>query len=277
MNILRKVRQVLSGLAVLTAALFTSACFESETTVNVKKDGSGTIAVKTVLGAQMAGMMAMAEQQEGGKNPLTDEEELKGKAAKMGEGVEYVGVEKLKLDDGRMGAVATYKFADVTTLKLSPGEGMPSDDGEDEGEDKQPITFGFTKGDTAKLTINMPQDNAKAGEDAAGAGGEDEPNIVEGDAADDDAMAMMAPMMQGMRIAMIVKVEGEITETNAVNKDGSTVTLMDIDMGKLFANKEVMKKMKNPDQMKDFAKFAAIAKEAGVTFEPNEKTEISFK
>ena len=107
-------------------------------------------------------------------------------------------------------------------------------------------------------------------------GDEAEPKVAEG-ADDEAAMAMMAPMMQGMRVAMKVKVEGEITKTDATHKAGNTVTLMDVDMGKMFSNKEVLKKMKSPDDMKDFAKFAQIAKEAGATLEVKPEVSVEFK
>lgn len=285
MNISNQIHRAVAAAVALGAALVLSACFESDQVVTVKKDGSGTIEAKTILGAQLAGMMKMAQQQggeEAAKDPLTDPAELKKQAAKMGEGVEFVKVEPLKFDDGRMGAVATFKFADIRKVKMVPGEGPKT--GEEEGaaegagKEESPIRFGFTPGDNPKLTIIMPpqkKEEPKAEEKKEG-GDEAEPKVAEG-ADDEAAMAMMAPMMQGMRIAMKVKVEGEITKTDATHKDGSTVTIMDVDMGKLFSNKEMLKKMKSPDDMKDFAKFAQIAKEAGATFETKPQVSVEFK
>jgi hypothetical protein len=257
----------------LGAAALLSSCFESDSTITVKKDGSGTIETKMVMSAQMAGMMKMAQGQEGVevKNPLTDPEQLKKNAAKNGEGVEFVAVKELKFDDGREGSVATYKFADVRKLKMSPGEGPPNP-GEEEAEEDNasPIRFDFQPGDSPKLTIIMPPPAAKEA-----AGDEAEPKAAN----EEDAMAMqmMGTMMQGMRLAMRVKVDGEITKTNAAHQDGSTVTLMDLDMGKIFSDPAVMKKLSSPDDMKDFAKFSKIAKDAGATVEPSPKVEIEFK
>jgi len=59
-------------------------------------------------------------------------------------------------------------------------------------------------------------------------------------------MQMMAPMLKGMRLAMIVQVEGNITETNAKYKspkNPNVVILMDVPMDKLLTNPEAMKLM----------------------------------
>lgn len=283
MKISNHIHRAVAATAALGAALALSACFESEQVITVKKDGSGTIEAKTILGAQMAGMIKMAQQQggeEAAKDPLTDPAELKKQAAKMGEGVEFVKVEPLKFDDGRMGAVATFKFADIRRVKMVPGEGpnVGSEEAEGAGKEESPIRFGFTPGDNPKLTITMPPQKKEEAKAEAKKEGDDEaePKVDEA-AGDEAAMAMMAPMMQGMRVTMKVKVEGEITKTDATHKDGSTVTLMDLDMGKLFANKDVLKKMESPDDMKDFAKFAQIAKEAGATLEAKPEVSVEFK
>ena len=280
MNITQSLHKAVATVTALGAAFALSACFESEQVITVKKDGSGTVVTKMIMGAQAVAMMKAAQAQGGGaegekaKDPMLDPEQYKTKAAAMGDGVEFVDVKPLKLDDGREGAIATYKFADVRKLKAEPGDSPGGDEAAAGDAKKSQIAFGFTPGDNPKLTIVMPQppkEEEKKKDDPA------EPKVAEDDAQADAAMAMMAPMMQGMRVATKVKVEGEITKTNAAHKEGSTVTLMDIDMGKLLSNKEIMKKMKSPDDMKDFAKFAKIAKEAGATIEPSPEVTVEFK
>jgi len=274
-NILR------GGLAAALAA-FLPSCFEMKQDVTIKKDGSGTLEMTTILGAQAVAMMKMAAQGgegvqvEQGGNPLDelkDAEKMKANAAKMGEGIEYVESRDIKFDDGREGVAAVFKFTDINKVKVnmnsSPGE-------EEEGRETAPalLSFALEKGDSNKLTIIMPQ--PAAGEKAAA---DDEPVVVEegGEEFDAAAMAMMAPMMQGMRVGMAVTVDGEITKTNAAHRDGNKIVLMDIDMGKLFANPEMMKKLSNPDDLSDFNKFSAVAKQAGATIEPSEKIEVEFK
>lgn len=285
MKIAVSLRRAGAALAALVATLLLPSCFEANSAVKVNKDGSGTVENKMVMSAQMAGMMAAAAAQEGGeaKNPLLDEEKLKEEAKKMGDGVEFVSAKELKFDDGRMGVVATYKFADITKLALSPGSGGPGDEGEAEAEPadaKDKIKFAFAKGDKPVLTVKMPKpDAAKAEEgEKEGDAGEGEPAPA-GEEGEEDAAAtaMMTQMFQGMKIGMTVEVEGKITETTATNRKENTVTLMEIDFGKMMANADFAKKMKSPDQMEDFTKFAEMAKEFGATIEPKEEISITFE
>lgn len=289
MKITCSLRRAGAAMLAMAAALLLPSCFESHSTVKVKKDGSGTMEIKMIMGAQMTEMMKMAAQQGGEvKNPLTDEKELKAQTKKMGEGVEFVGVEELKFDDGRTGALATYKFADIRKVKMEPGSGPPGGgEGEDEGKsNSQPVAFDFTPGDQAKLTIKMPpMDKGKDKEAAAPAkeeakeedpaAAEGEPEVVEGK--DDPSMQMMTKMFEGMKVSMDIEVEGEVSASNATHRAGSKVTLMEIDMGKMMANPDVAKKLKSPEDLQDFAKFARIAKDAGVTIEPQPEITVEFK
>jgi hypothetical protein len=177
-----------------------------------------------------------------------------------------------------MGVLATYKFADVSKITVSPGSGGPGDEGGEEEVNKdEQIQFAFAKGDKPVLTVKMPKKEEmkkdEAGEPAA-AGEEGEPADAGEGAAE---MAMMAQMFQGMKIGMTVEVDGKVTETTATNRKDSTVTLMEIDFGKMMANPDFAKKMKSPDQMEDFAKFAEMAKDFGATIEPKDEISITFE
>jgi hypothetical protein len=281
MKIATSLRRAGAALAALVATLLLPSCFEAHNAVKVNKDGSGTVENKIIMSAQMAGMMNAAAAQEGGdapKNPLLDEEKLKAEAKKMGEGVEFVSAKELKFDDGRMGVLATYKFADVSKITVSPGSGGPGDEGGEEEVNKdEQIQFAFAKGDKPVLTVKMPKKEEmkkdEAGEPAA-AEEEGEPADAGEGAAE---MAMMAQMFQGMKIGMTVEVDGKVTETTATNRKDSTVTLMEIDFGKMMANPDFAKKMKSPDQMEDFAKFAEMAKDFGATIEPKDEISITFE
>lgn len=282
-------RRAGATLLALATAMLLPSCFESQSTVLVKKDGSGTIVIKMILGSQVAEMMKMAEQQGGEvKNPLLDQKQMKAQSKKIGEGVEFVGVEELKFDDGRMGAIATYKFADIRKVKMEPGEGPPS--GQDAPEAgskaaKQPIQFDFTPGDAPKLTVKMPPMDKEAAKpepaaekNAAGdapMNDDGEPQAVEGK--DDPMVQAMTKMFDGMKISMDVIVDGEVTSSTATHREGSKVTLMSIDVGKMMANPEIARKMKSPDDMQDFGKFAAMAKNAGLTIEPKQEISVEFK
>ena len=281
MKIAACLRRAGAAFAALAATLVLPSCFEAHNAVKVNKDGSGTVENKIIMSAQMAGMMNAAAAQEGGdapKNPLLDEEKLKAEAKKMGEGVEFVSAKELKFDDGRMGVLATYKFADVTKITVSPGSGGPGDEGDEAEVNKdEQIQFAFAKGDKPVLTVKMPKKDAPAkdGEGEPAAAGE--PADAGENPEDAQAMAMMTQMFQGMKIGMTVEVDGKVTESSATNRKDSTVTLMEVDFGKMMANPDFAKKMKSPDQMEDFAKFAEMAKDFGATIEPKDEISITFE
>lgn len=283
MKIAASLRRAGTALAALVATLLLPSCFEANSAIKVNKDGSGTVENKMIMSAQMAGMMAAAAAQEGGdaKNPLLDEDKLKEEAKKMGEGVEFVSAKELKFEDGRMGVLATYKFADINKISVSPASGGPGDEGEAEPADaKDKIKFSLAKGDKPVLTVKMPEkDAAKAEKKEEGAAGEPAPAGEEAEGGEEDAaaMAMMTQMFQGMKIGMTVEVEGKIAETTATHRKDNTVTLMELDFGKMMGNPDFAKKMKSPDQMEDFAKFAEMAKEFGATIEPKEEVTITFE
>ena len=87
-----------------------SSCFENETTVTLKKDGSGTITVSTLFTKEAMDMMQMMALQGGGqggagKDPLAqlaDEDKAKADAKNYGEGVEFVSLKKVE-KGGRQG------------------------------------------------------------------------------------------------------------------------------------------------------------------------------
>ena len=66
------------------------------------------------------------------------------------------------------------------------------------------------------------------------------------------ALQMMRQMFKGMHVAVEVEVEGEIIETNAGFREGSRVTLMDIQFDQILADPERFKRLasaRNPGQL----------------------------
>jgi len=255
-------------LGVVAATSFAlTACFEHHVTVNVNPDGSGTIEEQIVLGAQIAAMMAA----EGGPLPMMDEANYKTKAGQMGEGVEFVSVEEINLEDGSKGAKATFTFTDVSKLKLEAMSQPALEDIEEVDEDAEFFAFEFEGGSPATLTINMPAPDAEALEELQGNG-----NGI--GAAEKAQMQQMAAMMQGMRMLVQVKVNGEISETNATHVEDSTITIYDVDMGKLFSSPEVLAAISDPDELDNFTKLKALmSKVEGLKVEEKEKVTVSFE
>ncbi len=74
------------------------------------------------------------------------------------------------------------------------------------------------------------------------------PDTAEGAQGNDQQTEMM--MFDGMKIAMSIEVQGDIIETNATHREGSRITLMEMDFSKL---------LQLPDQFKKFAQANATS------------------
>ena len=90
-------------------------------------------------------------------------------------------------------------------------------------------------------------------------------------------MAQMMKVFEGMRIAFSVEVEGTILETNAMHREGSRVTLIDIDFGKLIEMPERFKKI-GQAQPKTLEEAKLLMKDIpGIKVDFNDEIIITFK
>ena len=134
------------------------SCFQVESTITLKKDGSGTITEELMLGEQMMQMMEMAKAQGGGgqmANPMDkmmDKAKAKARAKEMGEGVEFVSIEKIEVG-GSVGVKTVFKFSDINKLRYSNAGAMGMGDmpgAKKENPNKNAPMFKYADG---KLTI----------------------------------------------------------------------------------------------------------------------------
>jgi len=251
------VKKLISCLIITVLFVFTG-CIDHTTVVMVNKDGSGTVTEATYLGLAMQQMMQMAAAMGGEQNAsgglIMSEEEMKEKAATMGEGVTFVSSKELKKQDGSTGVKVVYSFTDINKLKLSPdpdaadkGQGMMGAN-QPAPEKSDPITFEFKGGGSPSLVINLPQeDKTTAGEPTPTEETPVPPSAQE--------IAMMKQMFTGMRFKIAVGVEGAIKKTNAsyVSKDAENndryVTLFDVDMDKLMEDEGAFNKLISMGEM----------------------------
>ncbi|MBN1835877.1 MAG: hypothetical protein JW820_08500 [Spirochaetales bacterium] len=222
-------------------------CFDSAILITVEKDGSGTVEETVILSNAFTELMAsfaagMGGEGEGAQQPeeeqdLVDEDRLRAKAAAMGPGVELVSAEPVVTDSGS-GFRALYRFEDINTLRVNqnPSDNVPGPPtgGEESENPEELLQFRFTRGATATLEILYPEEpdeqEAEQGlEELEDTGGQ--PDL----SADPEMEAMIKELYKDMRIRLAVEVAGGIVETNASYRDGSRVTLMDVDFGKLMA------------------------------------------
>ena len=236
--------------------LFTG-CIQVDTTVKLKKDGSGTIEEKVMMSSMVVQMMnqfmssvpdSSGEKQE---FKLFKEDELKDKASEYGKGVKYVSGKEVS-KDGWEGYTAVYSFKNINNLKMDTDPNKKVEMEEGEGETKEDyFTFKFTPGSVAELVIDRPEVSMNEETESDESEGESNQNQQLND--------NIVKMMDGMRIKMSLKPQGNIVSTNASYVDGSEVTLLDLDFSKLLKNKESLDKLKkNPpkslEEMKEIVK-----------------------
>ncbi len=292
-------KRVMFGLAV-AALVFVSGCIESTTLLDVKKDGSGKIVVREFMSPQVTQMMdgmgnMFAGMEVAGAKPAEPVEKksmfkdmIDGKLKHFGEGVELVSSEELTNKQGWKGYTATYSFKDINNISIAMGDSeatgggeisVPGDTKEEKEDDSSAAdyTFKFVGGDSCKLQIiSAGKEDADdvAVEPVAGTEGMEEM----GDQMMAGMGAMMGPMLKGMRLTFIVRVEGKIKQTNSAYpwKDrANTITVMDMPVDKMLGNPEAMKLMQSQDDSA-LAKIEKLGIE-GVKLEKAGKTiEIEF-
>ncbi len=271
-------KRIFLFLSAALAALSLTSCLQNETTIHLNKDGSGTLVEETTLGAQMMAMMDQMASFGGGdakKDPLADlfsDEKAKAKAAKLGEGVTLEKNEAIE-KNGNKGARVTYHFADINKLKITTSEGMKDMSpmgamGAEAPAAKvaKPINFKFAD---SSLTIVMPeQEKPDAAADA-------KPAAEDKGESGEQEIAMMQQMMGDMKISLKLVVEPGIAETDATYRDGNSITLMEMEMGKLFENPEAVKKFGKIDKQDPAAAMELMKGIPGIKFEA--KKEVTVK
>ncbi len=261
-------------LALVVALL--SGCFSVSTTVNLKKNGSGTIEEKI-----MVKPMNMFGQSQEEPESIYDEEELKAEAAGYGEDVKFLRGKEVS-ENGMNGYIAVYEFKDINKVKLNQNFAGKAVDLDEFGpasteEINEFITFDFTSGSTSTLKIVYPEE--KEMEDMEDMEEEDMEWEDEDDMEETDEamMEMMKELYNGMKFSLIINFEGKIKETNASFQEGDSVILMDMDFGKLTENPELMAKMNNPGNMTQDELQEMMKDMEGIKFETQKELTVEFK
>lgn len=237
-------------LSVALVVLFTgSSCFHHTTSIQVKKDGTGTIDVHYYFSPQMLAMVdqlgalgAAAGNAPGGGAGAPDIAQLKGltkpdeaslqkDAAGFGEGVRYVKHEAGKDADGWEGYKVTYAFDDIRQVRIDqntmPGQAKALVDSAG-GEAKRPQTGGISfdlEGDLLTVKSSFAKESLD--------GLLDKDQIEQAKQmgmSPSQSLKMAGGMVQGMKIGYYLEAEGGIAETNADYVDGKRITLTESDM-----------------------------------------------
>ena len=164
---------------------------------------------------------------------------------------------------------------EIVEIELEFDEPLPAPEAYDEADlvylgdepAEEPITFTYRDG---RLTVRLPQP------DASGA----EP-VDDGDMPSAEEFRQFGVLMADMRFSLQVEMPGEITETTARHASGRTLTLYDVDFGRVFSDPGAVEAfmelgaMGEPDLSR--AALAALAEIPGVVFEPEQEVSASFR
>jgi hypothetical protein len=274
-------------------------CLQVDTLIKVKPDGSGTIEETFMMSKEVVQLMKeMAEQiMEGLAEPETgppskqpkqkqakqsfdlfDEAKLKQETDARGGGVTYVSGKKISTDTFE-GYKAIYAFADINQLKLNqnPSNSVPSGPGGSGSENKQEyVTFRFTKGRPATLIVRLSDEKPDENDDAAKSAEAPKPSPADNQQSE-MMLAQMKKMFKDMKIAMAIEVQGAVVQTNATHREGSRITMMELDFGKLLQMPEKLVQFSQiqPETLEDAKKFMKDL--PGIKAEMNREVTIKFK
>ncbi|MBI4822881.1 MAG: hypothetical protein HY805_01450 [Nitrospirae bacterium] len=247
-------------------------CIETDINIKVSSDGSGTVEETVLMRKDVVQMIqSMAPPSEQGKEQeIFPKEDIQKKALQMGEGVTFVSMEKVVTEKFE-GYKAVYAFTDINNLRINenPGKDVPSAPGEETKEEL--ITFQFKKGPTSTLIIRHP--SAKFQKDKPATQGTVKP---EDKAQQEIAKEMLKQMFQDMKVSISVEVLGSISKTNATHREGSKLTLLELDFNKILESQKSLDEFNKskPDTMET---LKTIVKDLpGIKVELNE-VQIEFK
>jgi hypothetical protein len=273
-------------------ALIIGGCVQTDIVLKIKPDGSGTIEetvlmnqmIMTQMGA-MFGQMGDGELEINGEAAalpdMFDEEKLKARALKMGKGVRYVSGSPIQNGDFS-GYKAIYAFSDINTLQIdeNPGSRMPMDvPGEEAGMDmntgEEWVRFQFERGNPARLVIRRPESEREAEPDEEEAESETDDSMEAGDMA--GMGDMMGMFFKDMKMRFVIDVQGHIVKTNATHREGSEITLLEMDFGKIMENPEKFQQLSR-SKPKSMAETAEMVRDIpGIKVDLNDQMEIVFQ
>ncbi|HVO68185.1 MAG TPA: hypothetical protein VMT12_17045 [Syntrophales bacterium] len=286
--------------------IFLSGCIQDDIVIHIKPDGSGAIEETSLLSNNMiavmeslAGGMTDSGKQKSDQdnkdaakaNPQKDEKKIhdeimaklvkdaEDRAETFGAGVKFKSAKAVKTETGS-GYTAVYTFQDINLVKVNQN---PSDKVDLERADKggsakeEPLMFKFAKGSPSRLVISFPAKKDAAGDKTSAPDdaktGEDKSKKE----SDTHSAEMAKKLFQDMKLKILLQIEGTIINTNATFRDGSTITLLEMDFGKVMNNSALFKQLgaSRPQSIEETkALFKGVE---GLKFETNNPVTVEFK
>ncbi len=260
-------------LAALLAGLL-SGCIQNDTVIQVHPDGSGFIRETVLYSNTMLDFMVSMAQMDnpGDKDDHTPNKESNGaqgsppkpvkktrddiirdmakdagkQVRQFGGAVTFIESKPFKTETAG-GYTALYSFKDINMIRVNqnPGDKVEGDKSKNNGgvKKEETLSFQFEKGSPSRLTVLSPELKGIGGEKSSA----DEKTKGIGDSTgkppEKESLDMLKAMFQDMKLSISLSIVGTITRTNATYRDGTTLTLMEIDFGKIVGDYELLKKM----------------------------------
>jgi len=300
------VKRILYAAISIVMPVLLSGCIQDTIVIHVRPNGSGTIEETCLLSNTMfdlvgsiAGSVADSGKgagvQDNGdatkKSSIRDAEQTREdiiakmikdaekRAETFGSTVKFMSAKSVKTDIAS-GYNAVYAFQYIGQIRVNQNlgarmEGKVADKSDSPREEN--LLFKFTKGPPSKLVIILPQEK-EIGDDRSGA--QDTGKDVGGKSnqgTSDQTPVMVKNIFQDIKVKIALQFEGTILKTNATYRDDSTVTLIEIDGGKIIGNGVLFKRMLsiNPQSVGD---TKALLKDVeGLKFETSNPVYVEFE
>ncbi len=281
-------RPVLRVWMLAASLVMATGCMQIENTVTIRPDGSGTINERVVVSPQMSMMMesmASMDSSADASGQMFSEEHIRDRDPYPG--TQLDGITMIDDMSGR-GYESVYTFSDireVTFRPSSPGEVMPENAqsggnisiGDSGSGMLNELGMEFTPGSPAALVIRIPKDAMADEPDVEMEGEMDMETDGDGpDMSDPQQLRMLRMMFRDARFRVAVNVEGEIVETNAMHRNGNTVTLFDFNFGEMVQDTSALRQFMEFSDKKT-ADPSEISDLPGVTIEDQEEITIRFE
>jgi hypothetical protein len=234
---------------------FLYGCFQAETVIRVKPDGSGVVEETLLLSKDFLEsfqeiIKGFDEGKGDNKNQAAKEKEdpiqgmirdARARESHYGPEVKFISAVPLRTET-MGGYKAVYAFKDINTLKVNQNPGKKAEKAA-AGEGALPakeenVTFKLVKGPVSTLTVMMPKDKKEKKK----AQGQIKETQDPGQA-DPQALEQMKAFFKDMGLRVAIEIDGTILKTNALYRKNSEITLVELHFGRFLENKDLLEKL----------------------------------
>ena len=256
-------------LCVVIGSVFLFGCFQTDTVIRLKPDGSGVIEETFMLSNELMGsfqdlLKGFADDEQNSKNEAAKEKqdpiqgmikEARSRENQNGPDVKFVSAIPLKTET-MGGYKAIYAFKDINTLKVNQNPAKKTEKSgvrEEIPAKEENILFRFIKGPVSTLTVTMPKDNEEKKTPV------EKKEAADKSPTDPKAAEQMKLFFKDMGIRITLEIGGTIIRTNATYRKRSEITIVDLQFGKLIENMKNLEKImaaqpKTVEEAKELAK-----------------------